>query len=82
MCGAEALLIAVKLASGIIGPLEDYVAVYTIPAVCGCECASTESARLRCQAARLDAESERIAQRNAQVQEFRDIVKMCRWEKK
>lgn len=77
-CGAEGLLLALKLATGLVEPRADPdLAIISIPAVCGCECITTESGRLRCQANRIEAASERAAEHNRKVKEFWQMVGMC-----
>ena len=79
MCGLEALMLALKLASDLVEPRYDpNVAITSINAVCGCGCLTTHSEQLRCQAAELESQAERIAAHNAKVKEFRQILRKCK----
>jgi len=77
MCGAEALLIAITLATQLVRP--DYSQSYRFSTTleCGCGCAQTRSAELACLAARAEAEEKAAATHNAKVKEFQQITRMC-----
>lgn len=78
MCGLEALMLALKLASELVVPqYDDNISITSINAVCGCECANTHSEQLRCQAARLESRAMAVAAHNAKVKEFQQMTKMC-----
>ena len=78
MCGLEGLMLALKLAGELVQPQYDSntSSNFTI-GICGCGCAVTESARLRCEADKLEAQSRRVAEHNAKEKEFRSMLRMC-----
>jgi len=78
MCGLEALMLALKLATELVQPSSSWYPDMIVDASCsGCRCVQG-SAWHRCQAEKVEREAEEIRIHNAKVKEFQAIVKMCK----
>ena len=81
MCGAEALLLALKLGSELVKPESIDTGIRTVNAVCIC-CLPTAGQSAMCEAQRLVDAEKRAEERNAKVKEYQAIAAKCGVEKK
>ena len=76
MCGAEGLLLALKLASELIATQPEPYHSFSTPSVCIC-CTGSEPERLRCRADQMEDEQRAVRLRNIKVKEFEQMTRMC-----
>lgn len=78
MCGAEALLLALKLAMPLVSYERDTsLDSMTLECSGSCFCMNSGASYYRCMAEIEEAKATRIAEHNKKVDEFRGIAKMC-----